>query len=67
MPTPPKTSFPSFLQLELYQLFIYHLFHSGLKPNFLCVGTDAAAPSVKRNDIVALASGMMNSLILYNL
>jgi len=43
-------------------------FISLLKPNFLCVGAAAAAkPTVKRNDIVALASGMMNSLILYNL
>jgi hypothetical protein len=58
---------PFFLQLELSQLFLRHLFISVLKPNFLYVGAAAAKPTVKRNDIVALASGMMNSLILYNL
>lgn len=58
---------PFFLQLELSQLFLRHLFISVLKPNFLCVGAAAAKQTVKRNDIVALASGMMNSLILYNL
>jgi len=59
---------PFFLQLELSQFFLRRLFISVLKPNFLCVGAAAAAKqTVKRNDIVALASGMMNSLILYNL